>query len=302
MSRLLACMHDTSAYTNTCSNVCIHHRAKHVHAVMKQKNIWDCCMCVQEFPAHGCMRTCYVYDIWAYTNTCSNVCIHHRANTFTQSWSRKTYYTSVCVCTNFLHMGVRVQAVCVNACEKWSRFSNSEFRTFWRIALPSLWFSIHTLHARIHIYHAYTYTKQGCLLCDPCDQRSRSQFVRNRTISQSVNTLMYSFNFKTQNSRSLFIRVMWLVQCDVNNPHAWRDAFMYWAWHIHMCELTCSVRREQSICMTWCVYMFCMAYSYASFDEAFSWNTLILIVELTNSCGMATISRLLQIIGLFCKI
>jgi len=75
------------AYMLCVWHMCIHEHmpkrvhtspCKHVHAVMKHKNILYFCMCMHEFPAHGCTRAscvckCMREMIWIQTSGITNI-------------------------------------------------------------------------------------------------------------------------------------------------------------------------------------------------------------------------------------
>jgi len=91
-----------------------------------------------------------------------------------------------------------------------------------------------------------------------------------------------------------FICVTWLIHmCYMTHSYVWHDAFtMLWCvsqsftcvtWHIHVCDMTPShVWHDIFIRATWLIHACGMIHSLCY--------------------GVATISRLLKIIGLFCRI
>ena len=106
----------------------------------------------------------------------------------------------------------------------------------------------------------------------------------------------------------------------------------YVKWHIHMCNMTrFFVRHDSSVCMTWLMHMCVMTHPCVLYDSIISvkrliqmwWKTrffvrhdsFLCMTWLIHMCvltyqyvlsdsimyGVATISRLLKFIGLFCK-
>jgi len=101
-----------------------------------------------------------------------------------------------------------------------------------------------------------------------------------------------------------FICVTWLIHmCDMTHSYGWHRL-------IHMCNMTdLSVRHDSLIRVTWLVYM-CNLTDLCVWHDSFICNfsymrhgSIIWRSRLIHTCdyGVATISRLLQIIGLFCK-
>ena len=102
-----------------------------------------------------------------------------------------------------------------------------------------------------------------------------------------------------------FTRVTRLIQmCDMTHSFMWHDSFKCVTWLIQMCDMTHSnVWHDSFICVTWLIQMCDMTHSYV-------WHGSSECVHVTHSnvwydsnriYGLATISRLLENIDLFCK-
>jgi len=114
--------------------------------------------------------------------------------------------------------------------------------------------------------------------------------------------------------------------CDMTHSHMWHDSFTCLTWQIHMCDLThrrplkvswptlarwswlktmsrlremrdltrSYVWHDSFVCVTWLVGM-------CDLTRWYVWHTLLVCVT-RHTYGVATISRLLKVIGLFCRI
>jgi len=125
-----------------------------------------------------------------------------------------------------------------------------------------------------------------------------------------------------------FVCVAWLISvCDWAYSYVWRDSFdcviwlfiwdvtSYGTW-LHMCDMTHAYVSDDSFkCVTWLISMRDLIYFYVWRDSFHCdmprynvWcDTLLCETRLISKCGMiycygvAATSRLLKIIGLFCK-
>jgi len=101
----------------------------------------------------------------------------------------------------------------------------------------------------------------------------------------------------------------WIISaCDMTHfcvgvPLAcvWHDSFMCVTWLIHVCDMTHScVWRDSFMCVTGLILC------WYNWFQCVAWLVRVRVFAMNNTCettwyGVATISRLLKIIGLFCK-
>jgi len=87
--------------------------------------------------------------------------------------------------------------------------------------------------------------------------------------------------------------------------YVWHDSFIFVTWLIHMCGMTHSyVWHDSFICVTWLIHTGDMTHSYVWHDSSHSHtqeHVLKNIFSRTCTYAVATIGRLLKILGLFCK-
>jgi len=119
-----------------------------------------------------------------------------------------------------------------------------------------------------------------------------------------------------------FIYVTWLIHiCDMTYSYMWHASFIYVTWLIHICDMThLYMWHDSFIYVTWLIHTYDMTHSYMWHDSfiyvtwlSYGWSihmcAMILDGILIHMCamklsleyGVATICRLLKIIGLFCK-
>jgi len=98
--------------------------------------------------------------------------------------------------------------------------------------------------------------------------------------------------------------------------HLCHDSFICVTWLIHTCGVTQScVGYDSVMCGAWLIHVWVVTHSLACHDSFMRWppvTWLLRVYSMTHSCvygmthscvryGVASISRLLKIIGLFCK-
>jgi len=99
---------------------------------------------------------------------------------------------------------------------------------------------------------------------------------------------------------------MWQIDvCDVTRSCMWRDSFMCVTWQIDVCDVTRScVWHDSFMCVTWLVHV-CDVTRSCGWRDSFMCVTWLIrsnrTIDHTDYYRVATISRLLKIIGLFCK-
>jgi len=106
----------------------------------------------------------------------------------------------------------------------------------------------------------------------------------------------------TQHRKPIFwddAQVTWLIYiCAMTHSDVWHDTFTCMIWLIHTCEMTHTHMWHDSYThVTWLIHTI-HAHSYVRHD---SFTRVKWLMLLFFACGVAMISRLLQIIGLFCK-
>jgi len=78
--------------------------------------------------------------------------------------------------------------------------------------------------------------------------------------------------------------------------YVWHDSLICVTWLIHMCHMTHTyVWHDSFICVTWLIHICDMTHSLVLYDS------FIRVSHVAFTYGVAMISRLLKIIGVFCK-
>jgi len=101
-----------------------------------------------------------------------------------------------------------------------------------------------------------------------------------------------------------FICVTWLIHmCDLTDSYVWHDSFMRVTWLIHMCDTTHSYVWHASwripIRETRLIHMCDMPHDVFLYVRH---DSFVCVRSWRRAYGVAPISRLLKIIGLFCRI
>jgi len=97
---------------------------------------------------------------------------------------------------------------------------------------------------------------------------------------------------------------IWLVRmCDMTPSYVWHDSFTCVTWLLRMCDMTHShVWHDSFKSLIWFLQVYDMTHSYVWHDSFICVTWLIHMPDTTFSYGVATISMLLKITSLFCRI
>jgi len=97
--------------------------------------------------------------------------------------------------------------------------------------------------------------------------------------------------------------VTWRIHmCNVTFWYEWVDTFRCVTWLVSVCDMThLYVRHGAFICGTWLMHGCDVTQLCVWHDSFICVTCLICMCDMIHSCGVATISRFLKIIGLFRK-
>jgi len=109
-----------------------------------------------------------------------------------------------------------------------------------------------------------------------------------------------------------FVRVTWLIRtCDMAHSHVWHGSFTYVTWLMHMCNMHTMYASAFVNVEMRCLYLYVRVYVYVRVcisiclylyvNERVAWKIQSTSRVFKGAYGVATISRLLKIIDVFCK-